>query len=88
MNPSMCWPSRTLVALCLASVPPAQDLNRLDDRGLQKLVLELQPVVEKVCGRKFKRPPVAVLSDGGDMMRVFRVELEQPVARRGASGGG
>lgn len=44
------------------------------------MVLELQPVVEKVCGRKFKRPPVAVLSDGGDMMRVFRVELAPQVS--------
>ena len=55
-------------------------LADLDDRGLQQLVLQLQPVVEKVCGRKFQRPPVAVLPDSGDMMRVFRVELEQLVA--------
>ncbi len=61
---------------CLAGA----GLNRLDDRGLQKLVLELQPGVEKVCGRKLKRPPVAVLSDGGDMMRVFRVELAPQVS--------
>jgi len=70
------WAPRAAVAaLILTGVLTAQDLGHLDDDGLQKLVVELQPVVEKVCGRKFKQPPVAVLSDSGDMMRVFRVEL-------------
>lgn len=74
--------------LCMALLPGsmlvAQDaqtaLRNLEDEDLDALVAELRPVVEKVCGRKFQQPPIAVLADAGDMMRVFRIELEPQIA--------
>lgn len=64
----------------MAMMLPAQAIGNLNDADLEKLVKELRPVVEKVCGRKFARDPVAYLSDRGDMMRVFRVELGPQIA--------
>jgi hypothetical protein len=68
------------VLLVMVSVLPSQAVRSLDDEDLQKLVRELRPTVEKVCGRKFAREPVAFVADSGDMMRVFRVELEPQLA--------
>ena len=82
--PARGWVRRTVLAaglLCLSVVLPAQALEPLEDEDLQQLVNELVPVVEKVCARKFQAPPIALLSDAGDMMRVFRVEIEPQVAR-------
>lgn len=66
--------------MSITAMLPAQTIGYLDDEDLQKLVRELRPIVEKVCERKFAREPVAFVADSGDMMRVFRVELEPQLA--------
>ena len=63
-----------LVALCAPLA--AQSVRSFDDDDLQRVVDELLPVIEKVCGRKFQSPPVAYLADSVDMERILRVELK------------
>ena len=74
------WGPATMLLTMFAAALPSQAIGNLDDEGLRKLVQELQPVIEKVCERKFAQQPVVFVSDSGDMMRVFRVELGPQLA--------
>lgn len=80
----------TLFLLCAAPIavaqaaasPIARDAAALDlstDDGLDAFVALAVPAVERACGRAFCEPPVAVLADAGDIMRLVRTEVRREV---------